>query len=46
MGFIINKVDDDGRLPVAHTCFNTLDLPGYTSKEVLEKKLMQAITMG
>ncbi|KAF3708453.1 putative E3 ubiquitin-protein ligase HERC4 [Channa argus] len=30
-------------LPVAHTCFNLLDLPKYTSKETLREKLLQAI---
>ncbi|XP_044155075.1 probable E3 ubiquitin-protein ligase HERC4 isoform X2 [Bufo gargarizans] len=30
-------------LPVAHTCFNLLDLPKYTSKETLREKLIQAI---
>ncbi|XP_068113476.1 probable E3 ubiquitin-protein ligase HERC4 isoform X2 [Hyperolius riggenbachi] len=30
-------------LPVAHTCFNLLDLPKYTSKETLRAKLIQAI---
>lgn len=30
-------------LPVAHTCFNILDLPNYKSKEILKRKLMQAI---
>nr|XP_054774150.1 probable E3 ubiquitin-protein ligase HERC4 [Lytechinus pictus] len=29
--------------PVAHTCFNLLDLPIYTSKEVLREKLLTAI---
>ncbi|XP_051945513.1 probable E3 ubiquitin-protein ligase HERC4 isoform X2 [Xyrauchen texanus] len=29
--------------PVAHTCFNLLDLPRYTSKESLQEKLLQAI---
>ncbi|CAJ0918960.1 unnamed protein product [Ranitomeya imitator] len=33
----------DGFLPVAHTCFNLLDLPKYTSKETLREKLIQAI---
>ncbi|XP_064173088.1 probable E3 ubiquitin-protein ligase HERC4 isoform X1 [Anguilla rostrata] len=33
----------DQYLPVAHTCFNLLDLPKYSSKEVLEEKLIQAI---
>lgn len=30
-------------LPVAHTCFNLLDLPKYTEKETLRSKLIQAI---
>lgn len=30
-------------LPVAHTCFNLLDLPKYTSLETLQEKLLQAI---
>ncbi|BFG33550.1 hypothetical protein CerSpe_198240 [Prunus speciosa] len=31
------------RLPSAHTCFNQLDLPEYTSKEQLHERLMLAI---
>ncbi|KAM4636375.1 putative E3 ubiquitin-protein ligase HERC4 isoform 2-T3 [Discoglossus pictus] len=30
-------------LPVAHTCFNLLDLPKYTSEQTLRCKLIQAI---
>ncbi|XP_008325809.1 probable E3 ubiquitin-protein ligase HERC4 isoform X1 [Cynoglossus semilaevis] len=30
-------------LPVAHTCFNLLDLPKYTRLETLQEKLLQAI---
>ncbi|KAK0149921.1 putative E3 ubiquitin-protein ligase HERC4 [Merluccius polli] len=30
-------------LPVAHTCFNLLDLPKYTSIHTLRNKLLQAI---
>lgn len=30
-------------LPVAHTCFNLLDLPKYTTKERMKAKLFQAI---
>ncbi|XP_017279852.1 probable E3 ubiquitin-protein ligase HERC4 [Kryptolebias marmoratus] len=30
-------------LPVAHTCFNLLDLPKYTSLETVREKLLQAI---
>ncbi|KAM4669272.1 putative E3 ubiquitin-protein ligase HERC4 isoform 3-T4 [Amazona ochrocephala] len=33
----------DDYLPVAHTCFNLLDLPKYTDKETLKSKLIQAI---
>ncbi|XP_020665071.1 putative E3 ubiquitin-protein ligase HERC4 isoform X3 [Pogona vitticeps] len=33
----------DEYLPVAHTCFNLLDLPKYTDKETLKSKLIQAI---
>ncbi|CAL1384749.1 unnamed protein product [Linum trigynum] len=31
------------RLPSAHTCFNQLDLPEYTSKEQLRERLLLAI---
>lgn len=30
-------------LPFSHTCFNTLDLPDYPSKEILKEKLTVAI---
>uniref|UniRef100_A0AAR2KL31 HECT domain-containing protein n=1 Tax=Pygocentrus nattereri TaxID=42514 RepID=A0AAR2KL31_PYGNA len=30
-------------LPVAHTCFNLLDLPKYSRREILREKLLQAI---
>ncbi|XP_077351382.1 putative E3 ubiquitin-protein ligase HERC4 isoform X2 [Festucalex cinctus] len=30
-------------LPVAHTCFNLLDLPKYTNAQTLREKLLQAI---
>ncbi|XP_055315048.1 probable E3 ubiquitin-protein ligase HERC4 isoform X2 [Sitodiplosis mosellana] len=40
---IIQPVTDDKFLPVAHTCFNLLDLPRYQTKEKLKYKLMQAI---
>ncbi|XP_060594475.1 probable E3 ubiquitin-protein ligase HERC4 isoform X2 [Ruditapes philippinarum] len=30
-------------LPVAHTCFNLLDLPKYSTKETMKNKLLQAI---
>lgn len=31
------------RLPSAHTCFNQLDLPDYSSKEQLQERLLLAI---
>ena len=33
----------DAMLPSAHTCFNTIDIPCYSSIEVFEKKLSMAI---
>jgi hypothetical protein len=43
--FVVEKpyAEDESRLPVAHTCFNTLELPEYKTKEILELKLRQAI---
>ena len=32
------------RLPTAHTCFNVLLLPDYSSKEKLRERLLKAIT--
>ncbi|KAL0585650.1 hypothetical protein ABG067_004573 [Albugo candida] len=34
----------DAYLPVAHTCFFSVDLPAYTSKKVMHEKLLYAIT--
>lgn len=34
---------DDTRLPSAHTCFNDLILPKYSSKEILSQKLLKAM---
>jgi E3 ubiquitin-protein ligase HUWE1 len=34
------------RLPSAHTCFNQLDLPEYSSKEQLKERLLLAIHEG
>lgn len=39
----VQPVNDDKHLPVAHTCFNLLDLPRYKTKERLKYKLTQAI---
>lgn len=34
------------RLVSAHTCFNQLDLPEYSSKAILQERLMLAIHEG
>lgn len=46
--FTISKAysKDDDRLPAAHTCFNQLDLPEYSSYEQLQKQLTLAMTEG
>ena len=44
--FTITKLEHskpDTRLPIAHTCFFTLDLPAYSSVDALRSKLMYAI---
>lgn len=33
-------------LPVAHTCFNKIDLPRYTTYEILFEKVSKAINEG
>ncbi|XP_012283893.1 probable E3 ubiquitin-protein ligase HERC4 isoform X2 [Orussus abietinus] len=39
----IQPLADERLLPVAHTCFNILDLPRYQTRERLKYKLLQAI---
>ncbi|XP_046611167.1 probable E3 ubiquitin-protein ligase HERC4 isoform X2 [Neodiprion virginianus] len=39
----IQPMSDDRFLPVAHTCFDLLDLPRYQTRERLRYKLLQAI---
>lgn len=39
----IQPVADDRYFPVAHTCFNLLDLPRYKTKEKLKYYLLTAI---
>ena len=38
--------NDDQRLPTASTCFNTLKLPSYSSREVLKNRLLTSIRSG
>ena len=40
--FVGKHGDDSERLPSAHTCFNHLLIPEYSSKEKLKQKLLQA----
>jgi hypothetical protein len=40
---IINNWIGEDFLPVAHTCFNILDLPTYMEKPTLKDKLILAI---
>lgn len=42
----LNCDNPDQRLPQAHTCFFQLDLPEYSSKDVLRRKLYVAIKEG
>jgi len=46
--FNIHKIyeGDFNRLPVAHTCFNQLDMPDYPNKELLRERLLFAIREG
>jgi hypothetical protein len=41
--FSIQLCADRSRLPVAHTCFNQLDLPAYADDDTMEAKLRQAM---
>jgi E3 ubiquitin-protein ligase HERC4 len=36
-------MSDEQMLPVAHTCFNLMDLPRYQTREKVQHKLLQAI---
>ncbi|CAE7917480.1 UPL2, partial [Symbiodinium sp. KB8] len=36
----------DDQLPLAHTCFNQLELPDYSSEEVMKQRLLTAINFG
>ncbi|KAG6844702.1 hypothetical protein H0H87_004578 [Tephrocybe sp. NHM501043] len=45
--FSIHKAyGESDRLPQAHTCFNQIDLPQYTSYEMLRQQLLMAINEG
>lgn len=40
---IIQKTNDETKLPVSHTCFNIFALPTYKSKEIMKEKILTAI---
>lgn len=44
--FSIHRAFGENRLPAAHTCFNQLDLPSYTSYEKLRDQLLLAMKEG
>lgn len=45
LGVVISRNgSDDTRLPSAHTCFNHLLLPAYSSKEIMKAKLLYAMS--
>lgn len=43
---IFKESNEDSLLPTSHTCFFQLELPMYSSKEILREKLLYAITEG
>ena len=45
VNLVISKnTDEENRLPSAHTCFNHLLLPAYSTKEVMREKVKFAMT--
>lgn len=40
------QYNNNNVLPTSHTCFNTIDLPEYTNKDILKDKLLTAIREG
>jgi E3 ubiquitin-protein ligase HERC1 len=40
------KSGGDDQLPLCHTCFFQIELPAYSSKEVMKKRLTTSITYG
>jgi E3 ubiquitin-protein ligase HUWE1 len=44
--FSVHKAYNVDLLPTAHTCFNQLDLPSYSTEEELRRKLVLAVMEG
>uniref|UniRef100_A0A0A9ZD86 E3 ubiquitin-protein ligase HERC2 n=1 Tax=Lygus hesperus TaxID=30085 RepID=A0A0A9ZD86_LYGHE len=40
---VVDYPDSDMRLPTSHTCFMLLELPNYSTKEILREKLTMAL---
>lgn len=41
-----NRSNGGLTMPIGHTCFNSLDLPEFSTKEELQKMLIMAVEMG
>ena len=41
--FVITRLTGINNFPIAHTCFNNLELPDYNDEALLESKLLYAI---
>ena len=45
LGLVISRnTDEDSRLPSAHTCFNHLLLPEYSTVDLMREKIVFAMT--
>jgi E3 ubiquitin-protein ligase HUWE1 len=44
--FQIHRAANSSALPTAHTCFNQLDLPEYSSVDTLKQRLLLALREG
>ena len=42
----LEKPNPDLYFPVAHTCFFSIELPDYSTEEILKTRLLTAITYG
>jgi hypothetical protein len=44
--FVLRRQEGIDRMPIAHTCFNMLDLSRYSSKKILERLLFLSLNLG
>ena len=40
---LVRRGSGDAYFPIAHTCFNGLELPRYSSKSILKERILYAI---